>query len=122
MKKKRAAALLTAVMLLTACRADPNRPKTRVSDMDDKVSTAFFDYTVTAAAAHDSYQGRRPQAGERIVEVELTIKNTSSYAMPMGRYDFQLHWGEGESPTATRWRSTARNSCRTNTTFPQVRR
>lgn len=95
MKKKRKLALLTALLVLLAACAGPAKPQTKVYDMEDKIPTAFFDYTVTAASAHQSYQGKSPGQGERFVEVELTIKNTSSYAMPMGRYDFQLHWGDG---------------------------
>lgn len=95
MKRNRGLLLLAAILfLLSACAGDSAAPEDEVHQVGEKISTAFFDYTVTETASLSRFDGRRAESGDTLVTVSLTIKNTQQYALPMGRYDFRLQWGE----------------------------
>ena len=40
------------------------------------------------------------QDGYKLVVADLTIKNTETYSMPMGQYDFMIAWGDGDEDFA----------------------
>ena len=88
--------IIAAVCLLFAvsCSAEP---KDRFFELEDKVSTAFFDYRVEDVSVYQHYNGMDARQGQQIVVVDLAIKNKENYTLPMGRYDFRIQWGlEGE--------------------------
>ena len=68
--------------------------KTTESRVGDTVSTAWFDYTISSAEAVDAYKGYTAAGGNKLVVVELTMKNTFREPVPMYDTDFQLYWGE----------------------------
>lgn len=101
MKKKLVLSLLAAALVcLTACGSIPGMSSGESSDgkhyVGDKISTAFFDYTVTEAQSAAEYEGYTAAEGYKLVVTELTIHNTETYSMPMGQYDFMIAWGDGE--------------------------
>lgn len=96
MRKKGIFFLLAAMLILfTACASPEELEKDEIHAVGEKISTAFFDYTVTGTTSGRNFEGRRAESGCVFVTVELSIKNTEHYTMPMGRYDFQLQWGGG---------------------------
>ncbi len=98
MKKVWAALLLAAALaLLAACGPGDQAQEGDVYYVGDTISTAFFSYTVNSAEGVDSYEGYTPAEGNRLVVVDLTIRNTESYTMPMFDTDFQIQWGDGEN-------------------------
>lgn len=66
----------------------------------DTISTAFFDFTVNSAVASADHEGYTAQDGYKLVVADLTIKNTETYSMPMGQYDFMIAWGDGDEDFA----------------------
>ena len=65
--------------------------------LGDTLSTAFFDFTVTAATTADTYNGQSPSEGMKYLIADMEIQNTFSKSIPMGNYDFQIQWGgEGD--------------------------
>ena len=62
----------------------------------DDVETMFFDLTVDSAAAVESAFGCAPTAGNMLVDVCVTITNTFGDDLPMGTFDFQIQWGDGD--------------------------
>lgn len=86
------ALLLAGLLLLASCGGKEDEDK--AYQLGDKVATAFFDYTVDSAVSAKSYQGHWAAEGKQLILVELTIKNTRSYNMPMGRYDFLIQWSD----------------------------
>ena len=88
--------ILAALCLLFACGCSVE-PQDKFFELDDKVSTAFFEYRVEDVSVHQDYCGMSAREGCRIVVVDLAIKNKENYKLPMSRYDFRLQWGlEGE--------------------------
>lgn len=82
-------------MLLSAC-ASREEPENIVVELGEEGSTAFFDFEVGEVSACQKYRGKRAASGQRLILVELELENTTSYDLPMGRYDFRLFWGNGE--------------------------
>ena len=66
----------------------------------DTISTAFFDFTVNSAVASADHEDYTAQDGYKLVVADLTIKNTETYSMPMGQYDFMIAWGDGDEDFA----------------------
>lgn len=62
--------------------------------MGDTVSTLWFDYVVNSADPMDTYEGYTAAEGNKLVVVDLTMKNTFDESVPMFDTDFQLYWGE----------------------------
>lgn len=91
--------VLTALCLLFACGCG-SEPKNKFFDLEDEVSTAFFDYRVKEITVHQDYHGMQAREGHQIVVAELEIENTEDYELPMGRYDFRVQWGSDEGEYA----------------------
>lgn len=91
--------IMLMATLLSACAAQ-KEPENMVVELGETGHTAFFDFEVSGVSACSEYEGRLAEAGCRLILVELELKNTVSYDLPMGRYDFRLFWGNGEDTAA----------------------
>lgn len=96
MKKKMFFALMLAALMMLAACGSKSTEESKTYYVGDKISTDFFDYTPKSAEAADSYEGYTPAEGNKLVVVNMTIKNTQTYSMPMSLYDFQIQWGNGD--------------------------
>lgn len=83
--------LALLVTILSAC-GSPEEPENIVVELGEEASTAFFDFEVKSVSACLGHEGYLAASGYQLVLVELELKNTSSYDLPMGRYDFRLFW------------------------------
>ena len=96
-------ALAALALALTGCSAIPGMggSGTNEAHVGDTVSTSWFDYTVNSASPAQSYEGYTAADGNKLVVVDLTMKNTFNESVPMYDTDFQLYWGEyGEDEMA----------------------
>lgn len=67
----------------------------------DTFHTYFFDYSVDSAEVVDSYGSITASAGNKLVDVVISINNSfSGQVMPMFIYDFQIAWGDGDDECA----------------------
>lgn len=104
MKKKLAIVWFCAVLALalTACGDRTGYPKDgqALGEIGDTMHTAFFDFTVNSAQLADSFDGYTPAEGYELLVADITIKNNSGIAQPMGLWDFQVQWNslDGENP------------------------
>lgn len=96
MKKRLTLTLMVAVIALLVSCGSKSVEESKNYYIGDKITTDFFDYTPNSAVAADSYEGYTPAEGNKLVVVDMTIKNTETYSMPMSLYDFQIQWGSGE--------------------------
>lgn len=96
--------LLAMLMLLASCGSVPGMGGDKGDDgkhyIGDKVSTAFFDFSVTSGESMSEYEGYTAAEGNKLVVVNLNIKNTETYSLPMGQYDFMISWGNGDEDFA----------------------
>lgn len=112
MRKRIVFSLMASILLLlSACGSIPGMEggsssggSASSSDgtyhVGDTISTAFFDFTVNSAVASADHEGYTAQDGYKLVVADLTIKNTETYSMPMGQYDFMIAWGDGDEDFA----------------------
>lgn len=112
MRKRLLLPLLAGLLLLlSACSsipgmeggassADSSGNDSETYNVGDEISTAFFDFTVSSAAACAEYEGYTAQDGYKLVVADLTIHNTETYSMPMFQSDFILVWGSGDEDGA----------------------
>lgn len=61
--------------------------------MGDVMRTAFFDFTVDSAYTCTELDTYIPSEGNQLLVADISIKNTSTYSMPMFDTDFQAQWG-----------------------------
>lgn len=94
MKHWRIAGLaLAAALGLTGCGAIPGMGGgDQEGAVGETMSNAWFDFTVDSAQAVDSYEGYTAGEGEKLVVVDVTMRNTFTQSVPMSSYDFQLFW------------------------------
>ena len=65
------------------------------------MKTAWFNYSINDAYyTTDEIGGYTPAAGNELVVVEFTIKNTFGQTVPMSNWDFDLEWGDGDDDYA----------------------
>lgn len=100
MKKRLTLTLMVAVIALLVSCGSKSEEESKNYYIGDKITTDFFDYTPNSAVAADSYGGYLPAEGNKLVVVDMTIKNTETYSMPMSLYDFWLDWGSGDEEYA----------------------
>ena len=98
MVKSRKLRCFSALMalLLTGCGS-----KSVQAQAGETVSTALFDFTVSDPQTLDSYTGIDIPDGEKLVSMNLTVKNTSEETYRMFAEDFQIQWGDGDDDFGT---------------------
>lgn len=79
---------------LSGCGAFPAESGVTEAVLGETVSTRWFDCTVEEAEARKSYESDTASGGNKLVVVELELKNTFHEAVSMYDTDFQLYWGE----------------------------
>lgn len=62
----------------------------------EAVQTSWFTFTVNSVEFADEYAGKTPAEGNEFVVANITVVNTFNDTLPMGNYDFQIQWGEGD--------------------------
>ena len=65
----------------------------------ETVSTYWFEFTVEAVTAMDSYDGYRPEDGNRLMVCRLSLENTFDDTVSMTQTDFFLLWEDGAGPS-----------------------
>ncbi len=80
-------------LALTGCDAIGGGSPTE-AQVGDRVSTSWFDYTITSAQAVENYEGCTAPVGDKLVVVDMTMTNTYDQPVPMFDTDFQLYWGD----------------------------
>jgi len=68
--------------------------------LGDTLTTAFFDFCVKDVKCYSSLGGFTPGAGNKFLVLDLYIKNTETYSMPMFSDDFWLVWGSEDGEDA----------------------
>lgn len=95
MKKRGWIAGLAALMLLSGCGAFPEEGSGVTETLlGDTFSTRWFDCAAEEAESRESYEGYTAASGNKLVVVELELKNTFHEAVSMYDTDFQLYWGD----------------------------
>lgn len=98
-KMRRLCGVVTALffaLLLAGCAA-----KSVQAQVGETVSTVLFDFTVSDPETLDSYTGIDIPDGQKLVSMNLTVKNTSEETYRMFAEDFQIQWGEGDNDFGT---------------------
>lgn len=85
--------ILAAALLLVGCGG----AKSTRAKADETVHTALFDFTCGQAEVIDSYDGIDIPEGDKLVQFQLTVENTSDDGYIMFKDDFQLQWGDGDA-------------------------
>ncbi len=95
MKKIRFAAVLMTAAMLAGCGQSGGEYKE--GRLGDAMETYFFDFTVRSATLCDTFETYTPAEGNRILMVDVEVKNTGNASIEMYDTDFQAQWGgEGE--------------------------
>ena len=91
-----AGGMAALAVTITGCSVIPGMGgnETGESHLGDTVSTLWFDYVVNSADPMDTYEGYTAAEGNKLVVVDLTMKNTFDESVPMFDTDFQLYWGD----------------------------
>lgn len=90
---------LCLTLALAAC-GGKDSGSSNDSFLGEEVSTDFFDFSIDSAEVCSSYNDLTASSGNHLVVVEMSIKNTSTYSMPMFDNDFQIQWGSGDEDYA----------------------
>lgn len=85
---------LAALMRLSGCGTFPEEDGVIEATLEETVSTRWFDCTVEKAESRTSYEGYAAASGNKLVIVELKLKNTFHEPVFMYDTDFQLYWGD----------------------------
>ena len=70
--------------------------KTTVGEMNEEQRNSFFSLNVKKAYRLSSVAERTPNEGYDIIAVLISTKNLFGETIPMGCYDYELCWGDGE--------------------------
>ena len=68
--------------------------------LGDVMRTAFFEFSVDRAYTCARLNAYTPASENRLLVAEITVKNISTYSMPMVDYDFQAQWGDYDDEDA----------------------
>ena len=66
----------------------------------DVMKTYFFNYSVNSAYTCNEYEGYTPSEGNKLLVVEVTVKNTDRSTVTMYDTDFQVQWGDDDNDDA----------------------
>lgn len=110
---------LAILLLLSACGsgaggADPGGESGGGNDIyaedgfaearvGDVVHSYFMDFTVNGAYTTSQYHGHSAPEGQKVLVVELTIKNTFKESLPMYDDDFQGQWSTSVETDEFAW-------------------
>ena len=85
-----AGGMAALAVTITGCSVIPGMGgnETGESHLGDTVSTLWFDYVVNSADPMDTYEGYTAAEGNKLVVVDLTMKNTFDESVPMFDTDF----------------------------------
>lgn len=89
----RAQAALAAAVLLAGCGASSNVQ----AQAGETVQTALFAFSVSDPQTLETYDGVEVPQGQKLVQVTLTVENTTEAPLPMFAEDFQIQWGDGDT-------------------------
>lgn len=104
--KKIASLLLTAAMIifLTGCSSIPGSGSTddvilpenglAKGEIGDTMRTYWFDITVNSSFLCNAFSDYTASDGNKLLAVEVTLKNTFSETLPMLGNDFWVQWNE----------------------------
>lgn len=84
--------ILAAALLLAGCGG----AKSTRAKADETVHTALFDFTCGQAEGIDSYKSISIPDGDKLVQFQISVTNTSEDTYPIYKDDFQLQWGDGD--------------------------
>lgn len=62
----------------------------------DVMQSCFFDFVVTQTFVTENFSGYTPAPGYELVCATIRVENTFGEDLPMGIYDFQIQWGDGD--------------------------
>lgn len=85
-------AALFFLALLSGCRQKSADVQAQAGQT---VSTALFDFTVADPRTLTDYAEIEIPPGEKLVQMRLTVANTSAQTYTMFAEDFQIQWGNG---------------------------
>lgn len=74
-------------------------------DLGDKMSTAWFDFTVESATLCAMYDGYSSNPGYQFLVMDVSLKNTFNEAVPMYDSDFDVEWDDPDSFEFPLWMS-----------------
>lgn len=72
-------------------------------DLGDKMSTAWFDFTVESATLCAMYDGYSSNPGYQFLVMDVSLKNTFNEAVPMYDSDFDVEWDDPDSFELPLW-------------------
>ena len=114
--KRLASFLLASVMMVSLAACGENglslRPGNPNSSGDayreggakgyigDILHTYWFDFVVNSAKLCQEYEGCTAYDGYRLLVVDMSIKNTVDFSIPMYWSDFPILWGDGDEDGA----------------------
>lgn len=88
-------AVLLLALAFAACSNTSTQGGKTNGDIGHTFSTMFFDYTVNSAESPAEYDGYTPADGNRLIVVNVSVKNDFGSTLPMYDTDFPLFWGDG---------------------------
>lgn len=84
---------LVAALLLAGCGESNASARAKA---DETVHTALFDFTCGQAEVIDVYKSISIPEGDKLVQFQISVTNTSEETYPIYKDDFQLQWGNGD--------------------------
>ena len=84
--------ILAAALLLAGCGG----AKSTRAKADETVHTTLFDFTCGQAEVIDSYKSISIPDGDKLVQFQISVTNTSEDTYPIYKDDFQLQWDDGD--------------------------
>ena len=77
------------------------RAKRRIySTVRARICTSFSEITPPRCISKYRSRAEPPASENRLLVAEITVKNISTYSMPMVDYDFQAQWGDYDDEDA----------------------